>query len=203
MRERLSQTHDEHARTRQSQTHLRDLAARFRTSSASNVPPSKKSEGAGNAGRAMRPQPRMQNKNEHTSVVTTVTPVSPGIPRAMVLTAYIALSPVSRAFLPPSPARSSPHELDASVGASGPHDFAVRKLRPRLQAHPASTASRPTSVTIAKRPSRGTGPRLNITVSTPPSRIISENQKSSTLSSPGTAATPRCLTKFGLRLRAA
>jgi hypothetical protein len=43
-------------------TRLRDLAARFRTSSASNVPPSKKSEGAGNAGRAMRPQPRMQNK---------------------------------------------------------------------------------------------------------------------------------------------
>src|SRR5579863_6708136 len=81
-------------------------------------------------------------KTKHTSIVTTVTPETPGIPRAMVLTAYIALSPVSRAFLPPSPARSSPRELDASVGASGPHDFAVRKLRPRLQAHPASTASR-------------------------------------------------------------
>jgi hypothetical protein len=36
----------------------------------------------------------MQNK-KHTSVVTTVTPASPGIPRAMVLTAYFALSLVT------------------------------------------------------------------------------------------------------------
>ncbi len=30
---------------------------------------------------------------KHTSVVTTVTPVSPGIPRAMVLTVSFVLSP--------------------------------------------------------------------------------------------------------------
>jgi len=35
---------------------------------------------------------------KHTSVVTTVTPETPGIPRAMVLTAYSELSLVSRAF---------------------------------------------------------------------------------------------------------
>jgi hypothetical protein len=58
-----------------------------------NVLPSKESEGAGNAGRALRPQPRVQNKNKHTSIVTTVTPVSPGIPRAMVLTVSFVLSP--------------------------------------------------------------------------------------------------------------
>jgi hypothetical protein len=34
----------------------------------------KKSEGAGNAGRSMRPQPGGQKKNSHTSIVTTVTP---------------------------------------------------------------------------------------------------------------------------------
>jgi hypothetical protein len=51
-------------------------------------------EGAGNAGRPMRPQPRVRNK-KHTSVVTTVTPVSPGIPRAMVLTVSFALSQVT------------------------------------------------------------------------------------------------------------
>ncbi len=64
--------------------------------------------------------------------------------------------------------------LDASVGASGPHDFAVREPHRsparRLIAHrliglpcdhvsapdePASTASRPASVTIASRPSVG------------------------------------------------
>jgi hypothetical protein len=53
-----------------------------------------RTEGAGNAGRSMRPQPRVQNK-KHTSVVTTVTPVSPGIPRAMVLTVSFALSSVT------------------------------------------------------------------------------------------------------------
>ena len=33
------------------------------------------------------------NKTKYTSVVTTVTPVSPGIPRAMVLTVSFVLSP--------------------------------------------------------------------------------------------------------------
>jgi hypothetical protein len=44
-------------------------------------------------------------------------------------------------------------KLDTSVGASGPHDFAVRRSAVRLAAPTASTASRLTSVTIAKRPS--------------------------------------------------
>jgi len=60
----------------------------------------------------------------------------------MVLTVSFALSLVSRAFLPPSPARSSPCKLDASVGASGPHDFAVRDGTARLAAPSASIASR-------------------------------------------------------------
>jgi hypothetical protein len=47
------------------------------------------------------------------------------------------------------------HQLDASVGASGPHDFAVRKSALSSGAHLASTASRPASVTIASRPSVG------------------------------------------------
>jgi len=59
----------------------------------------------------------------------------------MVLTVSSVLSLVSRALLPPSPARSSPHGFDISVGMSGPHDFAVRFTRVRLRAE-ASTASR-------------------------------------------------------------
>jgi hypothetical protein len=59
-----------------------------------------------------------------------------------------------------------PAKLDASVGASGPHDFAVRLKRVRLAAPSASTASRPAFVTIASRPSVGTGPNRNIPVST-------------------------------------
>jgi hypothetical protein len=49
------------------------------------------------------------------------------------------------------------HKLDASVEASGPHDFAVRFMCRSSMAPSASTASRRTSVTIAKRPSDEAG----------------------------------------------
>jgi hypothetical protein len=80
-------------------------------------------------------------------------------------------------FATVAPEKPASQELDASVGASGPHDFAVRLKRHSSKAPSASTASRPTSVTIAKRPSVGTGPNQNIAVSTGPSSAISENQK--------------------------
>jgi hypothetical protein len=72
---------------------------------------------------------------KHTSIITTVTPETPGIPRAMVLTVSSELSPVIGLFChrrlrgvsgplgPTSPLR----QLDAGVEASGPHDFAVRE----------------------------------------------------------------------------
>jgi hypothetical protein len=60
-----------------------------------------KIEGAGNAGRPMRPQPVCIG-GKHT-VVTTVTPKTPGIPRAMVLTVSFVLSPATNSFLSPSP----------------------------------------------------------------------------------------------------
>src|SRR5450755_3932764 len=63
--------------------------------------------------------------------------------------------PGDRACLPPSPAKVAFRELDTSVGASGPHDFAVRITRRSSKAPSASTASRPAFVTIAKRPSEG------------------------------------------------
>src|SRR2546423_13679540 len=91
---------------------------------------------------------------KHTSIVTTVTPESPGTPRAMVLTVSFALSPVTglcchcRQQVPTC-------QLDASVGASEPHDFAVRLTCCSSKALSASTASRPASVTIAIRPSVG------------------------------------------------
>jgi hypothetical protein len=51
--------------------------------------------------------------------------------------------PGDRAFLPPSSARcaSIVANLNASVGASGPHDFAVREYRRSSCAVIASTAS--------------------------------------------------------------
>ena len=60
----------------------------------------------------------------------------------MVLTAYSALSPVTGLFCHRRQ-WSYLHQLDASVGASGPHGFAVRKLSAFVNTPPASTASLP------------------------------------------------------------
>jgi hypothetical protein len=102
----------------------------------------------------------------------------------MVLTVSFVLSSVTGLFChrrqrisglsAPGRADTPSAKLDASVGASGPHDFAVRKQsslvrvlliahefkEPALRSHraqnaAASTASRPASVTIASRPSVG------------------------------------------------
>jgi len=58
-----------------------------------------------------------------------------------------------RAFLPPSPAEDFFRQLDASVGASGPHDFAVRESCVRLAQLTRPPHPTATFVTIATRPS--------------------------------------------------
>ena len=103
---------------------------------------------------------------KHTSIVTTVTPVSPGIPYAMVLTASFVLSLVSRACCHH---RLQDHRLTGLISASGYQDHTTSPSAGFARssgAIPASTASRPTSVTIAKRPFVGTGWRGSIAVST-------------------------------------
>ena len=92
---------------------------------------------------------------KHTSVVTTVTPVSPGIPYAMVLTGSFVISSVT-GLVCHRRLRNYFRELDASVGASGPHDFAVRLSAVRPQHIGVHRIPFPTSVTIASRPSLGT-----------------------------------------------
>ena len=110
-------------------------------------------EGAGKAGRRLHPRPPVQQKaresGNHRFNRTTA-----GFPCAMVYGLLRAL-PGDRALLPPSPARRGTRlcGFDASVGASGPHDFAVRVSHVRL-----ALLSRPphltaTFVTIATRPS--------------------------------------------------
>jgi hypothetical protein len=102
----------------------------------------------------MRPQPRVQMKKAH-ELVTTVTPVSPGIPRAMVLTVSSALSPVTGlvchrrlrvvlANLTPASGRQD-HTASPSASCS---------VRPHMNVPEAtaSTASRPAFVTIASVP---------------------------------------------------
>jgi hypothetical protein len=60
-------------------------------------------------------------------LVTTDPPEHPAFPHAMVLTVSFALSPVTGLSCHRRLADNSA-KLDASVGASGPHDFSVRKL---------------------------------------------------------------------------
>jgi hypothetical protein len=62
-----------------------------------------KSEGAGNAGRAMRPQPCVQNKKAHKRSHHRFTGITRHSPRNGFTVSFV-LSPVSRALLPPSPA---------------------------------------------------------------------------------------------------
>src|SRR5229473_4069237 len=94
-------------------------------------------EGVGNAGCPLHPRPRVHFVLVERTRVTTSTPERPAFPHAMVLTAYVVLSPVTGLFChrrqrisglsAPGRADLPSRELDASVGASGPHDFAVRK----------------------------------------------------------------------------
>ena len=94
------------------------------------------SEGAGNAGRLVRPQPRVVVENTrvshhgHTGNVRH----SPRNGFNGFLRALLG----DRAFLSPSPVRcaSIVTRLNASVEASGPHDFAVRVSTIRQERYP-------------------------------------------------------------------
>jgi hypothetical protein len=82
-----------------------------------------------------------------TRVEATGPPETPGLPCAMVLTVSFVLSPVTGLFATVvSAMRKHCRHLNASIGASGPHDFAVRLsiIRPariRVPDTAASTAS--------------------------------------------------------------
>src|SRR6266481_4748610 len=75
-------------------------------------------------------------------------------------TAYFALSPAIGLVV--TVICASSRRLDASFGASEPHDFAVRQQTAFVSRAAASTASRPAFVTCA-RPSVGTGRPTYIT----------------------------------------
>jgi hypothetical protein len=96
-----------------------------------------RTEGAGKAG--CRLHPWVPCNKKHGGRTTGSTGITPAFP-AQWFTAYFALSPVTGLSCHRR-RRSCLHRLDASVGASGPHDFAVRWSRARRSQHPASTAS--------------------------------------------------------------
>ena len=109
-------------------------------------------EGVGNAGCPLHPRSRVRFVLVRSTRVTTSTPESPGIPARNGFNSLCRALPGDRALLPPSPADMfclSPvgptqlRELDASVGASGPHDFAVRNNISRQRAGDRSQVFRP------------------------------------------------------------
>ena len=115
-------------------------------------------EGAGNAGRPMRPQAacaKVVCRRAHALVRSHRQ--TPGIPRAMVYSLYV-ISPVIGFLATVIPEKPASQELDASTEASEPHDLAVRFKRSRQQHHPRPPHPAPRFVTIASRPSSGTGP---------------------------------------------
>jgi hypothetical protein len=141
-------------------------------------PPSR--EGAGNAGCALHPQSRVQKVKSTRGSHHEFTGTTRHSPRNG-FNGFLRDLPGDRALLSPSfveygwsaPGRAdfASAKLDASIEASGPHDFAVRSTVVRLHACAsltgwtppcdddcAPTLPRPphpvpTSVTIAKRPS--------------------------------------------------
>jgi hypothetical protein len=77
-----------------------------------------------------------RNAHEHTGSAESIRPsLRNGF------TAYNALSQVTGFFATFAPKKLASRELDASVGASGPHDFAVRistfrQIAPSRPSHP-------------------------------------------------------------------
>ena len=125
----------------------------FRASFAINFPPSWK-RGRRECRAPDAPDSRVCNGSERRTRVCQVTPeIARHSPRNG-LTASFALSPVTGFLATVAPEKFASQELDASTGASGPHDFSVRIRRARLAAPSASTASRPALMTLRNAPPR-------------------------------------------------
>jgi hypothetical protein len=109
-----------------------------------------------------------KNAHEHTGSAEAVRPsLRNGF------TAYTALSPVTGLSCHRH-RRDTSHRLDASVGAPGPHGFAVRIRHVSSNRAFASIASSPASVTIAIRPSVGwTAGVLDLICPTAPAEYFS------------------------------
>jgi len=133
-------------------TALRDLAAPACPSLVKKALPKMRGRRECRARRA-HPQPRVRKIKAHELVHHRFAERA-GIPCAMVLTGSFVVSPVNRAFLPPSPCNAKHcHELipasgyqDATTSPSAKRALVSRALRVHRIPHP-------TSVTIAIRPS--------------------------------------------------
>jgi hypothetical protein len=112
-------------------------------------------EGAGNAGRPMRPAVSCARWGRKRTRAYRSHRNHPAFPTQW-FTDYTALSPVLRAFWPPSPALLLADLTPASGYQDHTSSPSARK-RPRQKRPLASTASCPALVTLANAPHSGTG----------------------------------------------
>jgi hypothetical protein len=125
-----------------------------------------KSEGAGNAGCALHRRSRVQKKEKRTRAYRAAEAIRHSLRNGF--TAYFALSPEYRAFLPPSPPgrwhlgpvglSAPPKDLTPTSEASGPRDLTVRSNAVRLRAVRSLTGPAQ-SITALPPPARPTPPR--------------------------------------------
>ena len=131
---------------------LAHASASAAAQSARVVSKSSAREGVGNAG-CQRTRSRAWCV-ESTRVSHHGYAETPGIPARNGFNGFLRDLPGDRAFLSPSPAGTGSRQLDASVEASGPHDFSVRKQQsPVKRAARVHRIPRPTFRDVAQRPS--------------------------------------------------
>ena len=137
--------HSDFADTSNAALRLANTALRSRSAERSkfhiNLSPMK-TEGAGKTGCTLHPRSHVQDAQDKTHASIQVQRRQSDLPCAMVLTVSFELSPVTGLFVTVAPEKFASRELDASVGASRPHDFAIRTGAVRLARASASTASR-------------------------------------------------------------
>src|SRR4051794_14312996 len=132
-------------------TQHRDLAALSARSFIRNFTPSLETEGAGKTGCALHPRSRVQCAQEVRTRAYRSSGEHPAFPAQWLYGLWRALPGEANSFATVT-SRDNPAKLGASIGAPGPHAFAVRE-RPRSSvAAFASTASHRTFVTIAIAP---------------------------------------------------
>jgi hypothetical protein len=112
-------------------------------------------KGAGNAGRSMRPQPRVRKTKSTRVSPPQVTPVVPGIPRANGFNGFLRALPGEPGFVATiagHDARSIAANLTPASGRQN-HTTSPSAKRAFVScAHCVHRIPRPTFVTIAKRP---------------------------------------------------
>jgi hypothetical protein len=167
----LAKTSPNCRHTTLSQICVRDLAAPCARGLPENSLPSNERAQGGRAPDA--PDSRVCNDCGRTHTRWSGHTGITGTPRAMVYGLFRAL-PGDRAFLPPSPALLSANLTPASGRQD--HTTSPSASAPFVKGAAASTASRPASVTIAKRPSDGAGRQAYTTDLGPAARKISEIQ---------------------------